>query len=238
MKKNSLFNWLTNRLNDLLSLFFPPICLGCKGPVASENILLCTFCQANLPFTDFHGKKDNKMEMRFWGRINIVHATAFLHFQKGSFVQNILHFLKYEHREDAGIYLGTWYGRILGESEVFRNVDWVIPVPIHKNRIKKRGYNQVEQFSRCIARQIGKEFRGDLLIRVKNSVTQTNRNREERFSHLEHTFLWKNKQELINKHLLIIDDIMTTGATFEACCRPIQNLEGVHISICTLAIAE
>jgi ComF family protein len=111
-------------------------------------------------------------------------------------------------------------------------------VPIHKERLKKRGYNQIEQFSRCIAFQIGKEYRGDLLIRVKNSSTQINRSKEERFSHLERAFSWKTLSALEGKHILIIDDIMTTGATFEACCYALKNINGVKISICTLAIAE
>lgn len=238
MKKTSLFIRLMTLLKDIETLFFPPICLGCKGPVAGESTLICTFCQANFSFTDYHLKKDNKMEMRFWGRIKIVQANAFLHFQKGSSVQNIIHFLKYEHREDLGVYLGNWYGRVLKQSGIYEQIDYVIPVPIHPNRLKKRGYNQVAKFSHCIAQQIGKEYRGDFLRRVKNSRTQINRNREERFSHLEQAFLWQNKEELKDKHLLIIDDIMTTGATFEACCHSIHHIEGIKISICTLAIAE
>jgi ComF family protein len=134
--------------------------------------------------------------------------------------------------------LGNWYGRELNESDIYKNIDYVIPVPIHKQRIKKRGYNQIEQFSRCIALQIGKEYRGDLLQRVKNSSTQINRSKEERFSHLERAFSWKSPSDLEGKHILIIDDIMTTGATFEACCYPLKNINGVKISICTLAIAE
>jgi ComF family protein len=111
-------------------------------------------------------------------------------------------------------------------------------VPIHKQRLKKRGYNQIDQFSRCIAFQIGKEYRSDLLIRVKNSSTQINRSKEDRFSHLERAFLWKNPEAMEGKHILIIDDIMTTGATFEACCYPLKNIKEIKISICTLAIAE
>lgn len=238
MIKKEPFIRLIKIFKDIQALFFPPICLGCKGPVAGDSALICTFCQANMPFTFFHLKKDNKMEMRFWGRINIVQATAFLHFQKGSSVQNLLHYLKYEHREDIGIFLGNWYGRELDQSRIYEQIDYVIPVPIHQKRYKKRGYNQVAKFSQCIARQIGKEYRGDILFRVKNSSTQINRNREERFSHLERAFSWKNPGELIGKHLLIIDDIMTTGATFEACCQGIKNIEGIKISICALAIAE
>lgn len=238
MNKKISLRTLFTMLKDLQSLFFPPICLACKGPVAGEDILICSTCQANLPFTTHHLQKDNLMEQRFWGRINVERATAFLQFQKGGIVQNLLHFLKYEHREDLGLYLGNWYGRELKETDIFRNVDLVIPVPIHKKRLKKRGYNQVDQFSRCIAWQIGKEYKGDILIRVKNSSTQINRSKEERFSHLERAFLWKNLGDMEGKHILIIDDIMTTGATFEACCYPLKNIKGIKISICTLALAE
>ena len=238
MNKKSFLRTLFTTLKDLQSLFFPPICLACKGPVAGEDTLMCATCQANLPFTAHHLQKDNLMEQRVWGRIIIERATAFLQFQKGGSVQNLLHFLKYEHREDLGIYLGNWYGRELNESDIYKNIDYVIPVPIHKQRLKKRGYNQIEEFSRCIALQIGKEYRGDLLIRVKNSSTQINRSKEERFSHLERAFSWKTPGVLEGKHILIIDDIMTTGATFEACCYPLKNINGVKISICTLAIAE
>jgi ComF family protein len=229
---------LIDLLKALQSLFFPPICLGCKGPVAGEGTLVCTNCQSNMPFTLFHKKKDNKMEMRCWGRIQIDRATAFLHFQKGSFVQNMLHYLKYEHREDLGAYLGNWYGRELKQSGVYDHIDYVIPVPIHAKRLKKRGYNQITQFSIALANQIGKRYRSDMLIRVKHSHTQINRTREDRFSHLEHAFSWKFTEELEGKHILIIDDIMTTGATFEAVCQPIANIAGLKISICTLAIAE
>jgi predicted amidophosphoribosyltransferase len=149
MIKKELFIRLIRILKDIQALFFPPICLGCRGPVAGESVLICTFCQANMPFTSFHLKKDNKMEMRFWGRINIVQATSFLHFQKGSSVQNLLHYLKYEHREDIGIYLGNWYGRELDQSSIYEQIDYVIPVPIHQKRYKKRGYNQVAKFSQC-----------------------------------------------------------------------------------------
>lgn len=238
MKKKYAFSSIINLFKAVQSLFFPPICLGCKGPVAGNGILICTTCQSNMPFTFFHKIRDNRMEMRFWGRINIVQATSFLHFQKGSFVQNMLHFLKYEHREDIGEYLGNWYGRELKESRNYDHIDYVIPVPIHIKRLKKRGYNQITSFSVALAKQIGKEYRGDMLIRIKHSNTQINRNREERFSHLEKAFLWINMEELKDRHILIIDDILTTGATFEAVCQPIVNISGIKISICTLAIAE
>jgi ComF family protein len=238
MNKKSSLSTLFTMLKDLQSLFFPPICLACKGPVAGEDILICATCQASLPFTTHHLQKDNRMEQRFWGRIKVERATAFLQFQKGGSVQNLLHFLKYEHREDLGKYLGNWYGRELKETDIFINIDYVIPVPIHKERLKKRGYNQIDQFSRCIAFQIGKEYRSDLLVRVKNSSTQINRSKEERFSHLERAFMWQKPEDMEGKHILIIDDIMTTGATFESCCYPLKSINGVKISICTLAIAE
>lgn len=238
MNKKSSLSTLFTMLKDLQSLFFPPICLACKGPVAGEDILICATCQASLPFTAHHLQKDNRMEQRFWGRIKVERATAFLQFQKGGSVQNLLHFLKYEHREDLGKYLGNWYGRELKETDIFINIDYVIPVPIHKERLKKRGYNQIDQFSRCIAFQIGKEYRSDLLVRVKNSSTQINRSKEERFSHLERAFMWQKPEDMEGKHILIIDDIMTTGATFESCCYPLKSINGVKISICTLAIAE
>jgi len=238
MNKKSSLSTLFTMLKDLQSLFFPPICLACKGPVAGEDILICATCQASLPFTTHHLQKDNRMEQRFWGRIKVERATAFLQFQKGGSVQNLLHFLKYEHREDLGKYLGNWYGRELKETDIFKNIDYVIHVPIHKERLKKRGYNQIDQFSRCIAFQIGKEYRSDLLVRVKNSSTQINRSKEERFSHLERAFMWQKPEDMEGKHILIIDDIMTTGATFESCCYPLKSINGVKISICTLAIAE
>lgn len=223
---------------DLLALFFPPFCLACLGPVAGQDALICPYCQADLPLTRHWLGPDNSMEQRFWGRVHFVRAAAFLRFQKGNMVQNLLHFLKYDHREDLGEYLGNWFGRELAQGGQFTGVDWVIPVPIHPKRLRKRGYNQITAFSHALSRQMGKTCREDLLIRVSHSRTQTTRSRDQRFAHLEKAFKWTKPEELAGRHLLLVDDILTTGATLEACCGPLEKLSGVQVSLCTLAIAE
>lgn len=172
----------------------------------------------------------------FWGRVKIEHAAAFLYFEKESKFQNIFHELKYNGKKELGIFLGNLYGRKLVESR-FNSVDLILPVPLHKTRRNKRGYNQSELIALGISECIKKPVDTNSVMRTKATKTQTSRSRYERWLNVEGIFKCVDKSLLENKHVLVIDDIITTGATTESLIQEISDVPGIKISVAVLAVA-
>jgi len=223
---------------NLLNLFFPAVCLACDAHLNDNEIHICTFCRNELPVTDFHLEKNNAVAKRLYGRLNFQLATSLLWFNKKGIVRHLLHNLKYKGHEEVGVFLGKWLGEELSQIEAYKAIDVVIPVPLHKSKLRKRGYNQVDKFGREIAKALSIDYNAETLIKTKATTTQVFKDRLKRILTHEADFSLSENTSLKGKHILLVDDIITTGATIEACTNQLLMIEGVSISVATMAIAE
>ncbi|MDP4207424.1 MAG: ComF family protein [Bacteroidota bacterium] len=223
-------------LSNLLNLFYPRLCAACDDTLYRNEPFLCTGCHYNLPRTNFHKNDENDVAKIFWGRVPVQYATAFYHFQKGGLVQNLMHKLKYKGQKEIGSELGKIIGKELCQSN-FNEVDVIVPVPLHKSKLRKRGYNQSECIAVGIAEAMNKPMDISTLYRAKANATQTRKHRFERWTNVESIFALKHPETIANKHILIVDDVVTTGATLEACANALLQAENVKVSIVTLAYA-
>ncbi|WP_366888425.1 ComF family protein [uncultured Aquimarina sp.] len=197
---------------------------------------MCTSCRHKLPLGNFHKVNAKKIEKVFYGRVKIENATSLLVFEKDGLVQNLIHNLKYRGREEIGKELGIWLGQELAQSTVYQNIDTIIPVPLHPRRLKERGFNQVEEFGKEIAKKLNAEYIDFVLKKNSYNQKQSKNSRLTRWKNTSETFGVQNESLLINKHILIVDDIVTTGSTIEACIQVLQSIPGIKISIATMAI--
>ena len=223
---------------DFVSLLFPDLCQACGESLVAGEDLLCIDCRYNLPFTDFHLKPDNMVAQQFWGKINLEAAYAMCYFTKGGKMQHLMHQFKYKGIQKIGNLLGNMAGEQLIKSPVFSSVDIIIPVPLHKSRLRKRGYNQSACFAAGLSEKLNVPVDEDNLLRVRATETQTHRSRFSRFENMQEVFALANPGTLINKHVLLVDDIVTTGSTLEACGAELLKVEGLKLSIATIACAE
>lgn len=226
-----------NLLADFFSLIYPRICFACGKGLYKQEKCLCAFCRYHLPKTNYHLEEDNPLSRLFWGRVNLGAAAAYYHFDKGSKVQHLIHNLKYHGHQEIGTMIGTNYGIDLKNSTLYRDVDAVLPVPLHPKKQKRRGYNQSESFARGIASALGANCITDGLFRAFNSSSQTLRSRFERWKNVETIFGLYHKDSLQGKHLLLVDDVVTTGATLEACAQVLLGVPGARVSVATIACA-
>ena len=225
-------------LGSFLSLFFPRYCIVCGRTLAKGEECLCTMCNINLPRTDYHLRKDNPVEKMFWGKIPLERATSFFFYRKGSDFLQILHQLKYGGQKGIGAIMGRYMAAELLESGFFEGVDVILPVPLHKKKQQIRGYNQSEWIARGIAAVTGISIDTESVVRRKNTETQTRKSFLERWENVEGIFELNHAESLIGKHILIVDDVLTTGATTVECASCLTDIEGIRISILTLAMAE
>lgn len=224
--------------DDLVGLLYPNLCLACSEHPPVHGEVICLNCQINLPRTNFHLDKENPFTERFWGRMPLESGAALYHFVKGGRVQELLHRLKYEGKREIGIKLGEWYGRQLLESPYFKNIDVIVPVPLHPKKERLRGYNQAAMFAQGIAEAMGKPWFKDGLVRQIFTETQTQKSRAERLENVSEVFAIGDAKKLWGKHVLLVDDVMTTGATMEACGTKILALTATKLSMATIAIAD
>ncbi|GHV43423.1 amidophosphoribosyltransferase [Bacteroidia bacterium] len=222
---------------EFLNLVFPNCCLVCGENLLTDEQFICTKCINDIPKTNFHLQKDNPAEKRFWGKVNIFRATAFFYYQKGSAFQTLIHHLKYKGDKELGEVLGRFAAADLLESADFASVDCIVPVPLHINKFRKRGYNQSEFIAQGLAAVMHKELDTQNLYRAIENPTQTKKSVYERFQNTEGIFALKNPQLFDNKHIMIVDDVMTTGSTLEGCVVAMNNVKNIKISLFTLAIA-
>ncbi len=229
---------LTQGFNDLLELFFPTLCVTCGERLVTQEKFVCLNCWSDLPVTNFHLNPENKVAQLFWGRTQIENATAYFAFKRGSNYQQLIHFIKYKGLKELGFETGRRFGLALSESQNFSNIDIIFPVPLHPKKQKKRGYNQSEWIAKGISETLNKPLSVHHLKRNLHTSTQTKKNRFERWKNVENIFEVSKSDELIGKHVLLIDDIVTTGSTLEACAFPLLKTDGVKVSIATLGFAD
>lgn len=223
--------------NALLELFYPRLCCVCGQKLISSEQFVCLQCLFHLPRTNYHNSPENRMEMLFYGRIKIERAAAYFEFKKGSPYQKILHQLKYKGMKELGEFMGAQFASQLIDTIFIQPVDLICPVPLHPRKERKRGYNQSYHLAKGLSSQLNLPIENGALIRKKFSSTQTKKNRYERWKNVEDIFEVKNPNAFEGKHVLLVDDVVTTGATLEACAQTILNLCKARISILTLAIA-
>lgn len=218
-------------------MLYPELCVGCSRPLFEHEALICTPCWYNLPETNFHKDPSNMAARQLWGRVKLENVTAYLYFIKASAVQSILHHLKYLAKPEIGELLGAKYGAMLKDS-VFSEATVVIPVPLHSKKLKKRGYNQSVHFAYGLTKELKLPIFTDCLMRSNVGDSQTSKKRFERYENMKEVFYVINPERLINQHVLLVDDVLTTGATIEACANVLLEVPGVKISVVTLAFTK
>jgi ComF family protein len=223
---------------SLINLFFPPVCAGCKSFIGTNENVICTVCRHELPLTNHHLNPENEAFKKFYGRIPVEYASALLYFHKKGMVQELIHNLKYKGHEEIGTVLGEWYSDDLKNIDILNTVDTIIPVPLHKKRLKERGYNQVTNFGLAFSDNFKIPLNNTILIRKVYSKTQSKKNLLGRMEGIESVFDVVYSEEDKGKHFLLIDDVLTTGATLEACSRALLKIPGAKISIVCMAMAS
>jgi len=223
---------------DFLNLFFPDNCSACGNPLVSQEKVICMSCLFKLPKTNFHLQDENPISRIFWGRVRLETATSFLFFNKGGNVQELIHQLKYKGKKNVGIFLGKAFGNDLSKSPLFNSIDCIIPVPLHPKKERKRGFNQSLVISEGISETLQKPVLNDNLIRLVHTSTQTKKSRYSRWENVKDVFGIKSPEQLVNQHVLLIDDVLTTGATLESCAQKILEIDGTTVSVATLAYAQ
>lgn len=226
---------LQSSFNDLLHLFFPHICAGCGTDVLDQQQMLCLRCFNNFPATNFFDQPNNPAEQVFYGRIPLENAAAGYFFTKDSLLQNLVIQLKYRGNKEIGFYLGKLLGNFLMNSSRFSGVDVLVPLPLNPRREKKRGYNQATTLCNGISSVWNKPVIDKNVIRKVYTETQTHKGRISRWENMDGIFAVNSPAELENKHILLVDDVVTTGATLEACGSEILKINGTALSIATLA---
>ena len=225
-----------NIFSSLLELFFPRLCIACSNPLFKHESNLCDLCLFHLPRTNFEKDLNNPVAQLFWGRVKIEFATSFFYYSKGSKYQHILHELKYKGKKEIGFEIGKIFGQEIRNSE-FSQVELVVPVPLHPSRQRKRGYNQAEWIAMGLSESLAKPLENKSLSRISASSTQTKKGRYDRWVNVEGIFRPTLPENFENKHILLVDDVVTTGATLEACGSVILQTENVKLYITTLAHA-
>ncbi len=225
-------------VKNFISLVYPETCCACSRCLMTREKHLCTICRTLLPQTRFHKHKDNQLSRIFWGRQNIETGTALYFFQKKGKVQRVIHQFKYKGNIELGYFLGTILGHNMAHSNLYHSVNCVIPVPLHMDKERKRGFNQSAVIAQGIAKSMKIEFRKDLLIRSTHTETQTRKDRLQRWQNVCNVFDTPNPELLEHKSILLVDDVITTGATMEACIEKLLQIKGVRVWVATLAITD
>ncbi|MDZ4205365.1 MAG: phosphoribosyltransferase family protein [Bacteroidales bacterium] len=220
--------------DDFISLFYPKICHACGNSLYRNEEVICTFCRYHLPKTNFHLDQDNMLAKVFWGRVRLENTIAMYFFTKAGKVQHLLHQLKYKNKPEIGVFLGNLYGLELIKHEPFTSINMVIPVPLHPKKQRKRGYNQSEQFAIGLAQTMNIPVESRLLIRTHASETQTRKSRFSRWQNVSEIFAVTNPSAISGKHILLVDDVITTGATIEACAAKLYETENVKVSAASI----
>lgn len=224
-------------IKDLINLFFPKTCGGCGGYLVEGESSICTKCLCELGKTNFHKQQDNEAEKLFWGKVHIEHATAYCRFCKGGVSQQLLHNLKYKGRKELGIEMGLIMAEEI-KGHPIADVDCIIPVPLHPAKLKNRGYNQAEMIAQGISRKLGIPVEGASLVRTRKNETQTHKNINERYLNSQGLFtLSPTAGNLSGKRILLVDDVITTGATLESCARELLKIDGTTVNCIAFAIA-
>jgi ComF family protein len=222
--------------HHLLGILFPKLCIGCNRSLLKNEEAICTSCVYDLPRTHYHAQKDNPLEKTFWGRVPIERAFSFLYFKKGNITQRILHELKYKGDKELGTLIGRMYASELKDH--IQPVDAVVAIPLHSSKLRKRGYNQSDLFAEGLAQQLNITNMSASVTRKMATETQTKKSRFERWENVAEVFEIKHPEAFTRKHILLVDDVVTTGATIEACATALLQVPFCKISVASIAITS
>lgn len=228
---------VSSLLKDALHLFYPHQCISCGDDVLHFDKMICNYCFDNLPRTQFSSLAENSIDRIFYGRLNLKAAHSEFYFSKGQLIQSLIHQLKYNGNKEVGVYLGQLMGQSLLMNNRFKEIDFIVPVPMFRQKEIKRGYNQADIIAQGVADAMQIPIAKDLVQRIQFTSTQTKKDRTERWDNVKNTFMIKDELLFKNKSILLIDDVITTGATLESCGETILKIPGAILSIATLAYA-
>lgn len=220
-----------------MGILYPNICLICGENLLKNEEQICLNCLNEIPRTNFHNQLNNPIEKRFWGKVRVEHASSFFFFTKGSPFQKLLHELKYKQNKEIGHIMGKYAAIDLLSNANYESINLIVPIPLHPKKMAKRGYNQSELICNGISQVFNKPVHTQSLVRTTNTNTQTRKSVFERYKNTEGIFDVVNKEVFKHKHILLVDDVLTTGSTLEAAIVALQQCEGVKISVFTLAVA-
>jgi ComF family protein len=220
---------------DFIDLVYPQTCLCCHTPLENNNISICLQCQYDLPLTQQHLQPENTTAQKFWGRIPLKSAFSYLYFVKDGKVQKLLHHLKYNNNQEVGELLGRFFGNDLTKANLSQEFDLLVPIPLHPTKLYKRGYNQVDCIARGMSETMKVVWQADALLRTRANTSQTKHNRLERLDNANKLFEVKDENEIKGKNILLIDDVITTGATIEAAAEVLLSAGCQSLSIAALA---
>jgi ComF family protein len=226
---------LSTMFSSLVHLFLPHHCAGCGSDIISNDCVLCMHCINRLPFTHFHMHANNPVEKIFWGRLPVTCAASYLYFSKDSLLQHIVHQLKYKGNKELGLFIGRKMGETLLQTNRFNDIDALVPLPLYAARERKRGYNQAAVLCQGMADVLQLPVLNRVIGRRTCSDTQTHKNRIERWQNMQGRFELLQPAAVSGKHILLIDDVITTGATLEACGEQLLTAPGTRVSIMTMA---
>ena len=225
-------------LKALLNLFFPKLCNGCNSLLLNNESVICVKCRHGLPYTYHHQIENNEIVSKFYGILPVEKASALLYFHSKGIAQELIHNLKYRKQQEIGTLLGTIYAHELIDSDKIPKVDYIIPTPIHKKRLQERGYNQVTTFCEALSKELQIPIDNEVLFRIKHTKTQTKKSKIKRAELLSNNFQIQLKEKHIGKHYLLVDDVITSGATIEACAKALLEIPDSKVSLLAIAYTQ
>ncbi|PRP67798.1 amidophosphoribosyltransferase [Nonlabens agnitus] len=223
-------------VRDFVNLLYPETCSGCDISLSAGEETLCTRCRMLLPVAYHDLIQNDKMRELFYARIPILHLTSLLYYEKIGTVQRLIHALKYQKQEHIGTFMGEWLGSLLATDPRFAEVDLVVAVPVHSKRLRERGYNQVTKFGQCIADGLGVRFRESVLTKNRNTIKQAQLDQRHRSDETQSPYAIA-EEIAENQHVLLVDDVVTTGTTLTLCARELLKIKGTRISMATMGIS-
>jgi len=230
--------FISKYIKDFAGLIYPKVCYACGNVLLSDEEVVCTFCLYELPETNFHNDNDNKLSQIFWGRVRLEGVTALFYYQKGSKVQRLIHEFKYRGKREIGVFTGKLLAGRLKEASNWKDIDVVLPVPLHPKKVRQRGFNQSEYFAIGISEGLGIGLSVNNLVRQFHSESQTRKSKFMRWKNVETVYEVKKPGAIKGKNLLLVDDVITTGSTIEACTQKLLETEGTKVWAASLAMAS
>ena len=236
-QKYSKQRYLNTLLTDFIALLYPEVCIGCGNAIKQSEQMICFPCSIDLPITHYEKIPDNPVEKLFWYKTQIEEATSGYFFSKKSRIQNIIHSFKYKGNSEAAIFMGNELGKMIIKSDRFKTIDLIIPVPLHSRKLKIRGYNQAEKIAEGLSNALDIPMNTDSLIRHQFNTTQTKKALFNRWTSVKSIFEVIQPQTISGKHILLIDDVITSGSTIESCAQQVLNVPKTKVSLASIAVA-